>query len=51
MRLALAYVVLGLVVAVAGGMLMDRMGLEGEAAAAHRGRPRPWGSRLGVAPT
>ncbi len=29
-RMALAYVVLGLVVAVAGGMLMDRMGLEGE---------------------
>ena len=29
-RLALAYVALGLVVAVAGGMLMDRMGLEGE---------------------
>lgn len=29
-RLALAYVVLGLVVAVAGGMLMDRMHLEGE---------------------
>lgn len=32
-RLALTYVVLGLVVAVAGGMLMDRMHLEGEVSA------------------